>query len=62
MTDVPLTPGTNPQDNAQLNSQITELNKKIDALNDKLDKNQAATEQLMKQSKMVVDTTGSVKA
>jgi hypothetical protein len=28
MTDVPLTPGTNPQDNAQLNSQITELNKK----------------------------------
>jgi hypothetical protein len=62
MTDVPLTPGTNPQDNAQLNSQITELNKKIDALNDKLDKNQAATEQLMKQSKTVVDTTGSVKA
>ncbi len=62
MTDTPLTPGTNPQDNAQLNSQITELNKKIDALNDKLDKNQASTEQLMKQSKTMVDTTGSVKA
>jgi hypothetical protein len=66
MTDVPLTPGTNPQnnppDNAQLNSQITELNKKIDSLNDKIDKNQASTEQLMKQSKTMVDTTGSVKA
>ena len=66
MTDTPLTPGTNPQnnppDNAQLSSQITELNKKIDSLNDKLDKNQASTEQLMKQSKTMVDTTGSVKA
>ena len=66
MTDAPLMPGTNPQnnppDNAQLNDQITELNKKIDSLNDKLDKNQASTEQLMKQSKTMVDTTGSVKA
>ncbi len=66
MTDSPLTPGVNPQnnppDNSQLSSQITELNKKIDSLNDKIDKNQASTEQLMKQSKTMVDTTGSVKA
>jgi Putative Ig domain. len=66
MTDAPLTPGTNPQnnppDNAQLSSQIKDLNNKIDSLNDKLDKNQASTEQLMKQSKTMVDTTGSVKA
>ncbi|MGB7724184.1 MAG: hypothetical protein WBL37_01210, partial [Dehalococcoidales bacterium] len=78
MTDAPLPDGndaqvnatdaaqnngpTNPPDNAQLSDQITALNKKIDSLNDKLDKNQASTEQLMKQSQTMVDTTGSAKA
>ncbi|MGP8079968.1 MAG: putative Ig domain-containing protein [Dehalococcoidales bacterium] len=78
MTDTPLPDGndaqndaadaaqsstpTNPQDNAQLSAQITELNKKIDSLNDKLDKNEASTAQLMKQSQTMVDTTGSAKA
>ena len=78
MTDAPLPDGndaqvdvtgaaqnndpTNPPDNAQLIDQITALNKKIDSLNDKLDKNLASTEQLMKQSQTMVDTTGSAKA
>ena len=62
MTDTPSSAGDNALNNAQLSAQITALNQKIDSLNDKLDKNQASTAQLMKQSQTMVDTTGSAKA
>ena len=58
MTDTPSLPG----DTAKLNAQMEELNKKIDVLVTKLNKSEATSEQLLKQSQNMVEATGTVKA
>jgi len=58
VTDTPSLPG----DTAKLNAQMEELNKKIDVLVTKLNKSEATSEQLLKQSQNMVEATGTVKA
>ena len=53
---------SSPGDAARLNSQIEELNKKIDSLNTKLEKNEAASAQLMKQSQTMLAATSVARA